>query len=286
MTFTTLISASELQQLMEQGDLFIADCGFDLAAPEAGREAYASGHIPGARYVHLDEDLSAPMSGSNGRHPLPDPALFAAKLRAEGLRKGQQVIAYDDAGGPYAARLWWLLRWVGHDAVAVLDGGKQAWQALGGGLEQGGAPVPPGDFVAAAPDLATIVDADHVQGNIATGAQLVIDARTPERFRGDPNPLDPVSGHIPGARNRWFKDNLGPDGRFKTPDTLAGEFAAVLAGKAADAAILQCGSGVTACHNALAMAVAGLQGAKLYPGSWSEWITDTSRPVEQGEGRV
>jgi len=283
MTFTTLISVADLKNLIAKGDVFVADCDFDLAAPDAGRAAYAGGHVPGARYFHLDDDLSGPMSGTNGRHPLPDPEQFAARLRAEGLNAGQQVVAYDAAGGPYAARLWWLLRWVGHDAVAVLDGGKQAWEAAGEALESGpGGAITMGSFSAKAPDPKATVDVAQVLANIETGERLVIDARTPERFRGDPNPLDPVSGHIPGARNRWFKDNLDAAGRFKAPAVLAADFAGVLADTAPGAVVLQCGSGVTACHNALAMAVAGMEGAKLYPGSWSEWIVDESRPVERG----
>ena len=283
MTYRTLISATQLQAALERGDPLLFDCGFDLAQPEAGRMAYAAGHLPGAYYLHLDEDLAARPSGTNGRHPLPDPEILAGKLRAAGLKQGRQVVAYDASGGAFAARLWWLLRWIGHDAVAVLDGGRQAWLAAGGALEQGGRKAPPaGDFVALPPDGKRVVDAGEVLANIASPQHLVIDARTPERFRGEPNPLDPVAGHIPGARNRCFRDNLNAEGGFKPAELLAAEFSDVLGDTAPGDVILQCGSGVTACHNALAMEVAGMRGALLYPGSWSEWISDPDRPVATG----
>jgi len=278
--YTTLIDAPALDALIDAGTVRVFDCGFDLADPDAGRRAYAAGHIPGARYLHLDEHLSAP-AGSGGRHPLPDPERFAAVLRAAGLRRGEQVVAYDAAGGAFAARLWWLLRWLGHEAAAVLDGGRQAWLAAGYPLETHVSEVPPGDFAPAPPDRSRVIDAAGVLANLATAERLVIDARSPDRFAGQPHPLDPVAGHIPGARNRFFKDNLAPDGRFRSPAELAADFAALLQGTPPDRAILQCGSGVTACHNALAMEVAGLPGARLYPGSWSEWISDPARPVDR-----
>lgn len=280
MSFTTLIDAAALRALVEAGDAIVVDCRFDLADPAAGRTGYLAGHVPGARYLHLDEDLSGPATGRNGRHPLPDPQAFAETLRGIGLRTGQQLVAYDDAGGPYAARLWWLARWIGHEAVAVLDGGLQAWIAAGGALEPGAASVgQAGDVAIRMPDSAATIDAAGVRENIEHAALLVVDARAPERFRGDPNPMDPVAGHIPGAANRFFKDNLDADGRFKTPDALAADWHAVLGDRPASVSVMQCGSGVTACHNLLALAVAGMPGAKLYPGSWSEWIADPSRPV-------
>jgi len=283
MSFQTLVSAGQLRDMIDAGSVLVIDCGFDLAAPDAGLAAFQAGHVTGARYLHLDDDLAAP-AGPGGRHPLPDPDIFAATLRRIGLNAGQQVVAYDEAGGAYAARLWWLLRWLGHDAVALLDGGKQAWVAAGHALEHGEAPVAPGDFLAAVPDAGQVVDADAVVANLAEQALLVVDARTPERFAGQPNPLDPVAGHIPGARNRFFKDNLDADGRFKSPTQLAADFTMVFGDRPADQVVLQCGSGVTACHNAFALAVAGLPGARLYPGSWSEWIQDPSRPVECTSG--
>lgn len=281
MAYETLIRVAELHVLR---DAVIFDCSFNLADPAEGRRLFAERHIPGARYLHLDEDLAAPPSGTNGRHPLPDREAFAALLRQHGVHKGQQVVAYDTAGGPYAARLWWLLRWIGHANVAVLDGGLQAWSAAGLSLETGAAPaVAPGDLAVAPSLVAAPVSADEVRANIATGALQVLDARTPERFRGDPNPLDPVAGHIPGARNRFFKSNLGETGSFKPAAQLAVEFRAASGRDDAAGLILQCGSGVTACHNALALEIAGLPGAHLYPGSWSEWIADPTRPVATGE---
>jgi thiosulfate/3-mercaptopyruvate sulfurtransferase len=280
--FTTLIAAEALLPLIARGEALLFDCSFDLADPAAGRRAFEAGHIPGARYLDLDRDLSSAPTGTNGRHPLPDPQVLAATLRAAGLRQGAQVVAYDGSGGPYAARLWWLLRWLGHDAVAVLDGGRAAWTAAGGALESGvAADVAEGDFEPGL-SLESIVSVDDVVRNLADGALLVVDARSPERFRGDPNPIDPVAGHIPGARNRFFADNLDATGRFKAPDLLVSEWRAVLGDTDPGGVVLQCGSGVTACHNALALAHAGQGGAALYPGSWSEWIASPERPVARG----
>lgn len=281
MAYETLIRVEDLRDLLARGEpVLILDCESELGNPAAGPAAYAAGHLPGARHAHLDNDLASPPDGTSGRHPLPARVALAAWLRAQGLREGQQVVAYDSNGGAWAARAWWLLRWLGHGPVAVLDGGKPAWIAAGLPLETGTAPVvPAGDFAAREPLVPPPVDAATVLANIAAAEAQVLDARDPARFRGDPNPLDPVAGHIPGARNRFFRDNLGADGRFLPPGALAAAFAPLLAGKAA---IVQCGSGVTACHNALAMAVAGLPAPRLYPGSWSEWIADPARPVETG----
>lgn len=282
--YTTLISASNLAERLASSaqSVLVFDCSFDLANPDAGEKAYAAAHIPGARYLHLDRDLSGPKTGKNGRHPLPDRAALVDTLAAHGLMQGQQVVAYDAQGGMYAARLWWLLRWLGHDSVAVLDGGWQAWQAVGSKLDTAGAPVcARGDFKAGAP-LAVTVDAQHVLANLTTRENIVIDARSPDRYRGENETIDPVGGHIPGALNRFFKDNLTADGRFKPAHTLRNEFTAVVGPKQPEHVVLQCGSGVTACHNALAMEVAGLHGAALYAGSWSEWCADSSRPVTTG----
>ncbi|WP_454732007.1 MULTISPECIES: sulfurtransferase [Cupriavidus] len=283
--FTTLISCQDLRALREGSGRHgvVIDCTFDLANPAAGREAYHAGHLPGAFYLHLDNELSGAKTGSNGRHPLPDPDTLAARLRALGVGTGSQVVAYDAQGGMFAARLWWLLRWLGHEAVAVLDGGRNAWVAAGLPLEAGTAPEPetPGDFTRKASLVAT-VDADLVLANLDAPRRLVVDARAPDRFRGENETLDPVGGHIPGAANRFFKDNLRADGSFKPAATLREEFAQVLGATPASAAIMQCGSGVTACHNLLALEVAGLRGAALYPGSWSEWCADPARPVASG----
>lgn len=284
MAYGTVIGAAAARNLIEGGQAAVFDCSFDLADQAAGRRLFGEAHLPGAHYLHLDDDLSGPPSGANGRHPLPDPDVFAGSLRAAGLSLGMQVIAYDNAGGAYAARLWWLLRWIGHDAVAVLDGGVAAWRAAGGTMAAGDAvAVADGDFVAMAPDADRIVDAQAVLANIGRPQFQVVDARAAERFTGEAKAFDPVPGHIPGARNRPFKDNLGADGLFKPGALLAAEFAAVTGGAAPDTIVLQCGSGVTACHNALALEIAGLGGARLYPGSWSEWIADPSRPVALGE---
>lgn len=282
--YTTLISADNLAERLSSapGSVLVFDCSFDLANPNAGQQAFAVGHIPGARYLHLDRDLSGAKTGKNGRHPLPARDALVETLVKHGLKERQQVVAYDAQGGAYAARLWWLLRWLGHDSVAVLDGGLQAWQAAGQMLDTAApAPAARGDFKAGAP-LAVTVDAQHLLANMKGGEQVVVDARSPDRYRGENETIDPVAGHIPGALNRFFKDNLTADGRFKSAHTLREEFAAVIGQKQPEHVVLQCGSGVTACHNALAMEVAGLHGSALYAGSWSEWCADPSRPVATG----
>ncbi|GAB3627060.1 3-mercaptopyruvate sulfurtransferase [Pandoraea terrae] len=285
--FTTLISPQNLDALMQTAagggaPVVIFDCRFDLAAPAAGEAAYVDGHIFGAFYLNLDRDLSGPTTGKNGRHPLPDRDELVRLLAAYGVSNGQQVVAYDAQGGVYAARLWWLLRWLGHEAVAVLDGGLPAWQAAGLPLDAAVPEDPPqGTFTPGEP-LATTADAAALERNLSTHERLVIDARAPDRYRGENETLDPVGGHIPGAANRFFKDNLGPDGRFKPAATLRAEFSQLLGTQHPERVISQCGSGVTACHNLLAMEVAGLHGASLYPGSWSEWCADPRRPVATG----
>lgn len=279
MEFKTLISAPQLSILVKEGKALVLDCSFDLADTEAGRAAYGSSHIPGARYLHLDEDLAGP-AGDCGRHPLPNPDLLVAALRRAGLNAGQQVVAYDTAGGMFASRLWWLLKWLRHDQVAVLDGGKQAWVDAGLELETDSPDTGSGNFTGS-PDQTLVVDADAVLANLESRSFLVLDARAPERFAGHENPLDPVAGRIPGARNRFFKDNLTADGRFRTAAELAQGFEIVLGGISPDCAVVQCGSGVTACHNALALEIAGFRGVRLYPGSWSEWIAIPGRPVER-----
>lgn len=282
-TFDTLISADELAAAHKSGKpLLVLDCGFELTDPQAGQRAYEGGHIPGARYVHLDKVLSAEKTGRNGRHPLPDRETFAATMAQLGLDADTQVVAYDNAGGMYAARLWWMLRWAGHPAVAVLDGGIAAWKAAGHALgTDTPAALPEGSF-RLKPSVVTTVSYDEVKANIDRQDRLVLDARAPDRFRGENETLDPIGGHIPGARNRLFKDNLGPDGRFKLPAQLRQEFDALTGGRPAAQLINQCGSGVTACHNLLAMEVAGLRGAALYPGSWSEWSAQPGAPIATG----
>lgn len=278
MPHSTLISVPELQSLLAgSAPTVLLDCGFDLADTAAGERAYAASHLPGARYVHLDRDLSSAKTGRNGRHPLPRFDEWAARVGRLGITPGVQVVCYDGQGGVYAARAWWMLRWLGHAQVAVLDGGRDAWRASGGALVDAAGPstvAPP--YPAAHPAMRTI-DADGLQRRLAE--VTLLDARAPERYRGEVEPLDPVAGHIPGARCRFFKDNLGADGRFKPAAQLRLEFAAF---GAEQAVVHQCGSGVTACHNLLAMAHAGLEPGALYPGSWSEWCSDPARPVAKG----
>jgi len=310
MSDTTLISAAALQAALTDSvntdtaatahpAWVLLDCSFDLADTAAGQRAHAEGHLPGAHYAHLDHHLSGLKSGSNGRHPLPTREAWAAAVAGWGIRPGVQVVVYDSQGMPFAARAWWLLRWLGHREVAVLDGGKAAWVAAGGALQSlapaqhtasasapGPAPAPyPEQPVA----MATIT-ADELQSQlaaIAAGALRLFDARPAERFHGQVEPLDAVAGHIPGATLRCFKDNLQPDARFKTADQLRAEFLALGADPLASghATLHQCGSGVTACHNLLAMAHAGLGEGVLYPGSWSEWSSQAARPMVRGDDK-
>lgn len=278
--FAPLISARDLALHIENPAWRIFDCRHDLTNPEFGRSAYASGHLPRAIFLHLDEDLSGPMTGANGRHPLPDPEQLARRLAECGVGKDTQVVAYDDAGGMFAARLWWLLRWLGHDRVAVLDGGFHAWCRGAHVLSTETASTSAATFTPELHPLA--VDADYVMGRLDSADMVLIDARSPDRFRGENETLDPVAGHIPGAVNRFFRDNLAPDGLFKQPSVLREEFGAFLKGHSPDRVVHQCGSGVTACHNVLAMEAAGLSGSRLYAGSWSEWCADPARPVATG----
>lgn len=286
--FTTLISAQNLDALMQTAagggaPVVIFDCRFDLANPAAGEAGYVEGHIFGAFYAHLERDLSGKPTGKNGRHPLPERDALVRQLAACGLSRKQQVVAYDAQGGMYAARLWWLLCWLGHESVAVLDGGLQAWQAAGFKLDAAPPEAPPpGDFTPGEP-LATTADAAAIERNLSSHERLIVDARSPDRYRGENETIDPIGGHIPGAVNRFFKDNLGPDGRFKPAAALREDFMTVLGKeRQPERVIAQCGSGVTACHNLLAMEVAGLHGASLYAGSWSEWCADKRRPVATG----
>ena len=282
MNFQTLIAAERLRDLISQPTaLVIIDCSFDLADPAAGERSHLQAHLPGAHYLHLDNDLSGAKTGRNGRHPLPSRDAFAERAGALGITPSTQVVVYDRQQAMYAARLWWMLRWLGHTAVAVLDGGLPAWKSIGGPLESGAtaAAVPAPPYPPREPQAGSI-DADALGRRL--GRVRVIDARAPERFRGDVEPLDTRAGHIPGARNRFFKDNLAGDGRFKPADELRSEFEPLVSAGPIHEVVHQCGSGVTACHNLLAMEHAGLAGSVLYPGSWSEWSADPSRPVAQG----
>lgn len=277
MSFTTLVDAPTLAAHLNDPDWRIIDVRHQLQDTAYGEQAYLAGHIPGAFFMHCDRDLSGPMNGSNGRHPLPPADKLAEKLAALGVERGTQVVVYDDAQGMFAGRLWWLLRWLGHDRVALLDGGLQAWT---GPLELVVPSATPANFLSEMNDL--LVDVDFVRAFLETSRMHLVDARSPDRFRGENETMDPVGGHIPGAVNRFFRDNLQPDGRFKPAAQLRQEWLAILAGTQPAQVVHQCGSGVTACHNLLAMEIAGLSGARLYAGSWSEWCADPARPVSRG----
>jgi thiosulfate/3-mercaptopyruvate sulfurtransferase len=276
-----LVSAPQLLAAMARGLApVIVDCSFDLADTGAGRRAFEQGHVPGADYAHLDEDLSGPRTGRNGRHPLPSRASWAATLGRLGIGPATPVVVYDAQGGMYAARAWWMMRWVGHELVSVLDGGLAAWRESGGAIEAGDPP-PLRPRIVPYPVEASLMPAIDADGLLQSlGRVTLLDARAGDRFRGEVEPLDARAGHIPGARSRFFRDNLEPNGRFRSPEALRADFEAF--GTPPAEVVHQCGSGVTACHNLLAMEVAGLSGSVLYPGSWSEWSSDPARPVATG----
>jgi thiosulfate/3-mercaptopyruvate sulfurtransferase len=302
MRFTTLVDAATLRKLLREhpGQLVLLDCRFDLGKPDAGRQAYAEGHIPGARYADLNRNLAAPITAHSGRHPLPAPGQLRGFLASVGVEQDTQVVAYDEANGSFAARAWWLLRWLGHPRAAVLDGGYRAWVAADGAIETGeplesglgGLPTGRTQHAAASGQAALTpsgvaqpVTAVEVVEALKDPRRVLVDARAPERFAGTIEPIDPVAGHVPGAVNHPFSRNLDSQGRFLPAAQLRQHWLKSLDGKDPGEAILMCGSGVTACHNALAMEIAGLSGAKLYAGSWSEWIRDPKRPVARGAAR-
>lgn len=276
--FTTLVSADALAAHLADPDWLVVDCRFDLAQPAAGEAVYRAGHIRGALYAHLDRDLSSPITPVSGRHPLPDPERFAATLSRWGVSAQTQVIAYDADNGMYASRLWWLLRWVGHRAVAVLDGGFKAWSAARLPTDTEIPARSPTRFEAR-PNRDLWVDAQQAQERVQQADWRLLDARAPERYAGKVEPLDTVAGHVPGARNHPFATNLTSEGRFGAPEELRRRYEQSQAGVADDHTIVMCGSGVTACHLLLALEVAGKPGARLYAGSWSEWIRDPRRGV-------
>jgi thiosulfate/3-mercaptopyruvate sulfurtransferase len=284
--FTTLIEPPELAAHIEDAQWAIIDCRFDLANPAWGARAFSAGHIPHALYADLERDLAGPRTPHSGRHPLPQVAALAATLGRFGIDAGVQVIAYDQGAGAFAARLWWLLRWLGHRAVAVLDGGLPAWEHAGLPLSsaaQGRAPrrfsaVPDNSVLASTAQIAAAVDS----GALARAALLLVDARSAERFAGENETLDPVAGHIPGARNHPYARNHDAQGRFLRASQLRDAWAETLRGQPPQQVIAMCGSGVTACHNLLALEVAGFAGARLYAGSWSEWIRDPAHAVALG----
>jgi thiosulfate/3-mercaptopyruvate sulfurtransferase len=276
--YSTLIDVSQLGALLGRPEVVILDCRFELANPDAGAAAYAQGHIPGAQYAHLERDLSGPAGPTTGRHPLPDPERLAITFGRWGINANVQVIAYDAGPGAYAARAWWMLRWLGHEAIAVLNGGFAAWQAAGQAVETHVRRRDPRLYVPHLKADRSVVTEEVVKQR-AAGSILLVDARSPDRFAGQNETLDPVAGHVPGAINRPFAANLGPDGRFLPVTALHEQWEALLAGRPATELVSMCGSGVTACHNLLALEHAGLTGARLYAGSWSEWIRDPARPV-------
>ena len=275
---TTLISTDELQKNL--GSWRVFDCRHDLMKPDLGEQQYRESHIPGALFAHLDRDLSAPRDGRNGRHPLPYPGAFLAWLGQQGLKRDDQIVCYDAGPGTIAARLWWMLRWIGHDGAAVLDGGLAKWLKEGRPMSS------------EIPRVAHNAYPARVRENRAVGVGtleqrgdklLLLDARAPARFRGEQEPIDRVAGHIPGALNRPSSRNLGADGTFRSPRELRSEFDAMLHGRRADDVVHYCGSGISACHNVLAMAIAGYPLTRLYPGSWSEWSADPKRPIARGQ---
>jgi len=281
MSYDTLVRVEDLATHLDDPDWVVCDCRHDLANYEAGRSAYAQAHIPGARFLHLDEDLSGPKTGTNGRHPLPHPITLTLRLGAVGIDNAKQIVAYDASGGSYAARLWWLLRWVGHTRVAVLDGGWEAWSKARRPVTAEQSAIKTTTFnPSLQPDRAT--DSRYIAQQLGKREVCIVDARSPDRFRGENETLDPVAGHIPGAVNRFFRLNLDQHGRFKAASELKREFASVIGDRSPARVVHQCGSGVTACHNLLAMEIAGLSGSILYPGSWSEWCSDPARPVAKG----
>ena len=281
MAFRTLISTAALARHLEDPSYVVVDCRAKLDDLEWGRREHAAAHLPGAVYADLTHDLSGPKTGTNGRHPLPDPAALVTTFGRLGITSGRQVVAYDQENGMFASRLWWLLRWLGHDAVAVLDGGFKTWTAEGRATASGAAHRAPAVFTGS-PRAEMTVDVQTVAAHLGAGGPRLVDARAPERYRGETEPIDKLPGHIPGAKNHFFQWNLDEQGLFRTPEELRAKMATTVGDVPPDQIVCYCGSGVTACHNLLALEHAGLTGAKLYAGSWSEWSADSARPVEKG----
>lgn len=278
MDYTTLIEPAELAPHLADPGWVVVDCRFDLPNPSAGPQQYAEGHIPGARYANLDADLSGPVTALTGRHPLPDPETFARKLGSWGIEQPSQLVTYDAASGALAARLWWMLRWVGHRKVAVLNGGLKAWVEAGQPVNNRVPVIRPATFTHRV-DRGAAVSVEEVMSGLADGTLLLVDARASDRFAGRNETIDPVAGHVPGARNHPFLSNVDAGQRFLTAAELRERWRTALAAAEGRDIVSMCGSGVTACHNLLALEVAGHSGARLYAGSWSEWIRDRARPV-------
>jgi thiosulfate/3-mercaptopyruvate sulfurtransferase len=274
-----LVSPEELARHLDDPQWIVFDTRHDMGDVGKGRRAYAAGHIPGAYFLHVDEDLSGAKTGRNGRHPLPDLETFASKINACGVTPQAHVVVYDDLAGNFAVRLWWMLRWLGHERVALLDGGFPLWEKEGRPVTKD-VPAPRKGAFVPRPHPGSTVDVQFVERFREDPSMKLVDARAENRFAGQQETIDPVAGHVPGAVNRFWKKNLTPDDRFKAPAELRREFDALLAGMAPSQAVHMCGSGVTACHNIFAMELAGLPGARLYPGSWSEWCSDPNRPMD------
>ncbi len=275
----TLISTEELaERLQNPIALRMFDCRHDLANLALGEQQYGEGHVPGAQFAHMERDLSGPKTGKNGRHPLPEPKVFVTWLGKQGLQPTDQVVCYDGGPGAMASRLWWMLRWVGHPTATVLDGGFGKWQKEGRAVSKEVSQPTAWTYPGRA-QTSMVAYLSHVEKKLKRAALL--DARAPARYRGEQEPIDPVAGRIPGAKNRFNNDNLTAEGTFKPAEALRAEFEAVLGGRNPTEVINYCGSGVSACHNALAMEIAGLRGSRVYPGSWSEWSADPSRPISR-----
>ena len=281
MNYQTLVESAALADRLQDPDWVVFDLRFSLTDPDYGRRAYAAGHVPGARFLDVEQDLSGPVTPGTGRHPLPDAARLAESLGAWGVGNGVQVVAYDDAGGAYAVRLWWLLRWLGHRAVALLNGGFPDWVGRRQPVSRG-LPAHRRRAFRGGPDRRLWVGAEDIEQALGSSRYRLFDARAPERFRGEVEPIDPVAGHIPGAVSLPYMDNLDARARFRSAGALNRRFAAKLGKRSPDSVVHMCGSGVTAAHNLLAMEIAGLGGSRLYPGSWSEWIRSEEHPVTVG----
>ena len=279
MSYSTILSAQELNAIIHDDNVRVFDCRFSLKDPQGGLNNYQAGHLPMAQFADMDTQLSSAMTETSGRHPLPEADTFLAQLKAWGINNDTQVIAYDDISGAFAARLWWMMRWMGHDKVAVLNGGMQQWTEQGYELSQDKVEFAAGNF-SGTPNMDWLVDIETVQAELEANKITLIDARAPDRFTGKDKNTDPVPGHVPGAHNLPFGGNLTKDGRFETADIINQRFSSVIQDQPLTQVVNMCGSGVTACHNLLAQAVAGMPPTKIFIGSWSQWIRDSSRPVD------
>ena len=279
MSYSTIVSAQELNAIIHDDNVRVFDCRFSLKDPQGGLNNYQAGHLPMAQFADMDTQLSSAMTETSGRHPLPEADTFLAQLKAWGINNDTQVIAYDDISGAFAARLWWMMRWMGHDKVAVLNGGMQQWTEQGYELSQDKVEFAAGNF-SGTPNMDWLVDIETVQAELEANKITLIDARAPDRFTGNDKNTDPVPGHVPGAHNLPFGGNLTKDGRFETAEIINQRFLSIIQDQPLTNVVNMCGSGVTACHNLLAQAVAGMPPTKLFIGSWSQWIKDSSRPVD------